>query len=78
MYQFEGFKKAGINTFNHSTNISFELRDYYYEVHKGHNNIVLKKLYHLSPTTEELNNLADLLVEDVVDKINSELERMKK
>ncbi len=78
-YYFEGFKKAGINAFNQSTNISFELRDYYYEIKSNNNQpAILKKLYHQFPTTEELNDLADAMVEDVVDKVNSELERMKK
>lgn len=77
-YRYEGFKRAGTNTFSHSNYINFELRDYYYEIHKGHNQIILKKLYHQFPITKELNDLADLMIEDVVDRINSELERMKK
>jgi len=76
-FQFNGFKPLGTNTFNTWTKLEIELQDYKYQIGKDKNKPLYTKLYHQPLTKDELNELTDTILEEILDHINTQIERLK-
>jgi predicted nuclease of restriction endonuclease-like (RecB) superfamily len=80
-YQLYGFKKAGTEDFGEQQTLRFEFREYWYGFTLlNHNNQqpFIKKLYHQSITNEDQQQVVDLIMTKVMDKIEWILEFMKR
>lgn len=79
-YQLHGFKKAGTEDFGENQTLRFEFRDYWYGFTLiNHNNQqpFIKKLYHQPITNEDQQQIIDLMLTKVMDRIDWILEFMK-
>lgn len=79
-YQLHGFKKAGANDFGETQTLRFEWREYWWGfILVNHNNQepFIKKLYHQPMTKEDQQQVIDLMMTKVMDRIEWILEFMK-
>jgi predicted nuclease of restriction endonuclease-like (RecB) superfamily/cell fate (sporulation/competence/biofilm development) regulator YmcA (YheA/YmcA/DUF963 family) len=80
LYQLHGFRKAGPNDFGENQTLRFEWREYWWGFTLiNHNNQkpFIKKLYHQPMTDEDQQQVIDLLMTKVMDRIEWILEFMK-
>ena len=78
-YQLHGFKKAGTEIFNEHLSLVFEWQEYWYGftlINHNNQSPFLKKLYHYPITKEDQQQIIDLLVSKVLDKIDLIIERL--
>lgn len=72
-----GFKKAGTKAFNCVKTIEIQMGDYNYRCTIGNNtDVLLEKLYHQLPDTNELNILVDKFCEGLLDEITQQVQRI--
>lgn len=79
-YNLSGFKKAGTENFGEYFTVKFEMQEYWYGFTLfNHNNQqpFLKKLYHQPITREDQQQVIDLLMTKVMDRIEWILESIK-
>jgi len=78
-YNFFGFKKAGTENYGEHLTLKFEMQDYWYGftlVNHNDQQPFLKKLYHQSLNETDKQQIIDLLMSKVMDKIEWIIERM--
>lgn len=73
--QFKGFKKAGINTFDKSIEVSIQLHDYKYSVSLRPSKAITFKemLYNQLPQADEIKQIEHSLFEGLLDSINESI-----
>lgn len=79
-YQLHGFKKAGTENFGEHQTLKFEFNEYWYGFTLlNHNNQqpFIKKLYHQPITNEDQQEIIDLIMTKVMDRIEWILEFVK-
>ncbi len=78
-FTLNGFKPAGINAFQCSAGLTIYLRDYNYTVSQNSqsHNALLIKLYHQLPDEKDFRHVVDKIKEEILDKINAQLERIQ-
>ena len=79
-YQLHGFKKGGANDFGETQTLRFEWREYWWAFALvTHNNQepFIKKLYHQPISTEDQQQVIDLMMTKVMDRIEWIMEFMK-
>lgn len=73
-----GFKNAGTDAFGCWNDIYFYLDDYKYQIKEQHGEkVIIEKLYHKLPSKKEIEQVLDYFSEQLVDQIESNLERVK-
>ena len=80
-FNLHGFKKAGTENFGEQQTLMFEMNEFWYGFTLiNHNNQepFLKKLYHQSITKEDKQQIVDLLMGKVMDRIEWIIEFLKK
>ena len=78
-YALDGFKKAGTENYGEHLQLNFEISNYWYGftlVNHNNQQPFLKKLYHQQITREDRQQIVDLLMSKVMDKIDWIIERM--
>lgn len=79
-HNFFGFKKAGTENFSEHLTLKFEINDYWYGftlVNHNNQQPFLKKLYHQQITKEDRQQIVDLLMSKVMDRIDWIIDMMK-
>jgi len=80
-YHFYGFKQAGTEAFGCGFDLKVDFQDYWYGFslvnHNDHRPFI-KKLYHQSISTEEINHIIKIIYDKVMDDIDYHLERLEK
>ncbi|WP_207510466.1 PDDEXK nuclease domain-containing protein [Longitalea luteola] len=77
-FHLDGFKKAGIKTFNVVNRLEINLDKYKYSIALGGDNRLAERVYRQFHTTEELEGLAEIYVEKMLDEINQRVEALVK
>jgi Fic family protein len=87
-FQFEGFKKAGTNTFSKHFTLDFEFDNYKYYIREAASNYtltgttdhftLLTKLYHQQISKEEMESIAKSLANQLFSNIEGTLKQLKK
>lgn len=78
-YALYGFKKAGTENYGEHLQLNFEIQNYWYGftlVNHNNQQPFLKKLYHQQITKEDRQQIVDLLMSKVLDKIDWIIERI--
>ena len=78
-YQLNGFKKGGANDFTETQTLRFEWREYWWGftlINHNNNQPFIKKLYHQPITNEDQQQIIDLIMIKVMDRIEWILEYM--
>lgn len=78
-YQLNGFKKGGANDFTETQTLRFEWREYWWGftlINHNNNQPFIKKLYHQPITNEDQQQIMDLIMIKVMDRIEWILEYM--
>jgi predicted nuclease of restriction endonuclease-like (RecB) superfamily len=78
-YALYGFKKAGTENYGEHLQLNFEIQNYWYGftlVNHNNQQPFLKKLYHQQITKEDKQQIVDLLMSKVLDKIHRIIERL--
>jgi predicted nuclease of restriction endonuclease-like (RecB) superfamily len=80
-YNLSAFKKAGTESFGEYLTIKFEMQEYWYGftlINYNNQQPFIKKLYHQPITKEDRQQIIDLLMNQVLDRIEWIIEYMKK
>jgi predicted nuclease of restriction endonuclease-like (RecB) superfamily len=80
-YHLHGFKKAGTENFGEHQTLRFEIQEYWYGfsiLNHNNNQPFLKKLYHQPITEEDQQQVVDLMMTKVMDRIEWIIEFLKK
>lgn len=76
-YKFRGFRKTGTLAFDISLEVHINFENYKYSLAIGlKDNSVMEKLYHQSLTPKEINLLVEVMLENLVDDIDNNLNRL--
>lgn len=76
-YSFRGFINAGTQAFDIWIEVYLILDEYKYSISlDGRDNVIIEKLYHQLPVKEEFNQLAEIMLEKVLDDIENQLKRI--
>jgi len=73
----EGFKKAGVNTFDIWKDLFIELHQFKYGIGKERGRFWTEKLYHQKWSTEEIREVTDRWSGEVIDDITEQLARLE-
>ena len=75
----KGFKKAGTWAFECWKDVNFTLQEYKYIIsfgRAGQGTVLFQKLYHELPSKNELLSIAEKLIEDILDDITIQVDRI--
>ncbi len=75
LFQFKGFKKAGMNVFDVDIRVDFSFEEYFYTISFKDKNHNIKKLYHQLPTTSEIETFAKVIGNAIYDEIEQKLKQ---
>ena len=76
-FQFNGFKKAGINTFDISKQVVISLLNYKYSIACREPQIKKEKLYHNLLSKAEIATLSEDIISNIIESIEMKLESLK-
>jgi predicted nuclease of restriction endonuclease-like (RecB) superfamily len=78
-YRLSGFKKAGVETFDVSTQVFIQIDEYFYGIrllNSNNNQPFIRKLYDHILTEEELQNVGDMVCKALMDQIEWHIDRI--